>query len=350
MNRRVEILTALLAFIAIAPGTEADDPERVRPSTGTVGELRQASPDTVDTLGEYLDAGHDWLYRRVQHWIEDVDLRFAEPEQAPIVVPLSPLRIGFDSELIHQRGGLQLVATPDLEATVRLPNLERRLKVFITNRDLQESPTDDPTIDRNPIRAGVRFVPLSHVDFELGVRTKMWPSTFAALRWTPEFNAGALRVYPFAKTYAESGLGIGASGGIAFERWSDRWVVRSASYANWVRNTAATDWAQTFVMGYARAVIQERRYDRLATGHDLACGAVVRLSVSGDRVSRTSLYEASVLVKRPLHGGWLYGYVEPVVRWDRNFGWHPDVGVRIGFDALFWGLASLPTEVETYCQ
>jgi len=72
--------------------------------------------------------------------------------------------------------------------------------------------------------------------------------------------------------------------------------------------------AQTFIVGYARAVILERRYDRLATGHDLACGAVALLTVSGNRVSRTSLYEASVLMKRPLHGGWLYGYVEPVVR------------------------------------
>src|SRR5450756_480267 len=33
-----------------------------------------------------------------------------------------------------------------------------------------------------------------------------------------------------------------------------------------------------------------------------------------------------------LHGGWLYGYVEPVVRWNRNFRWHPDIGVRVGLD------------------
>ncbi len=144
-------------------------------------------------------------------------------------------------------------------------------------------------------------------------------------------------MYPFAKTYVESGLGFGTSGGIAFEQWSDRWIVRSASYANWVRNTSATDWTQSFIVGYAGAVIEERRYDRLATGRDLACGAAARVSASGDRVSRTSLHEASVLMKRPLHGGWLYGYFEPVVRWDRAFGWYPDLGVRIGFDALFGG-------------
>jgi hypothetical protein len=190
MNRRVEILCTLLAFIAIALRAEAQDPDWVRPSTGTVGELRRASADAADTVGEYLDAGHDWLYRH-----------------------------------------------------------ERRLKVFVTNMDLQESSPTDPTLDRSPIRAGLRFVPLSHLDFELGARAKVWPSLFAALRWTLEFAVGGLRVYPFAKGYAESGLGLGASGGITLERWSDRWVVRSASYANCAHNTGATDWAQTFFVG-----------------------------------------------------------------------------------------------------
>jgi hypothetical protein len=54
-------------------------------------------------------------------------------------------------------------------------------------------------------------------------------------------------------------------------------------------------------------------------------------------------------MKRPLHGGWLFGYIEPVTQWNRTFGWHPDIGIRIGFDALFWGLASVPTEIGSYC-
>jgi hypothetical protein len=348
MRLRLVIL-CVLASTAIAQRAGADDPERVSPSTGTFEELRKASTEVANTLGEYLDDGHDWLYRRLEHLFENIDTRFAGSGQAPIIVPLSPLRIGFDSEFLHRQGGLQFAARPEFEATLRLPNIERRLKVFITSNDLAESP-GDPALERNPVRAGVRFAPLLHIDFDVGVRAKVWPSAFAALRWGSEFDAGAARAYPFAKTYVESGLGLGVSGGITLERWSGRWIARSASYANWVRNTSATDWSQTFIVGFARAVIQERRYDRLAAGHDLACGAVARVSVSGDRVSRTSLYEASVLFKRPLHGGWLYGYLEPVVRWERDFGWHPDAGIRIGLDALFWGLATLPGEVATYCR
>jgi hypothetical protein len=250
--------------------------------------------------------------------------------------------------LLHRKGGLDVLAKPEFEATLRLPNLEQRFRIFATSADLPESP-GAPVDEPNPLRVGARFLPGSHIGVEFGVQATSSPSAFAALRWAPEFDAGALRVYPFIKTYVQSGLGVGTSGGIAFEHWSDRWIVRSASYGNWVHNTAATDWSQSLIIGYAAGVIQERRYDRFATGRDLACGVAARLSVSGDRASRTSLFEAGVFMKRPLHGGWLFGYVEPVVQWKRDFGWHPDIGVRIGVDALFWGLASLPGEVATYC-
>ena len=67
-------------------------------------------------------------------------------------------------------------------------------------------------------------------------------------------------------------------------------------------------------------------------------------------MSHFAAFEASVLFKRPLRGGWLFGYVEPVVRWERVSDWHPDAGIRAGFDVLLWRLAALPSEVATYCR
>ncbi len=337
-----------LALMLTPIDAHAEDPDRVRPSTGTVSDLRAEVADAAESFVETLDRIHDRLYRWAQHLIDDIDNRFAETDIAPIVAPLSPVRIGFDAEVLHRRGGLGLDGTADFEATLHVPNLERRLKLFVTSDDLQEAPGDQAA-EHNPVRAGLRFSPLSHVEFEVGARAKVWPSAFAASRWASEFNAGSVHVYPFAKVYVESGLGAGVSGGFAAERWSRRWVVRTASYGDWVHNTAALDWTQTLIFGYARAVIQQRRYDRLADGHDLACGVVARLAVAGDRVSRTTLYQGSVQFKRPVLGGWLFGYVGPTVRWDRTQSWHPDIGLSIGFDALFWGLASRPAELSGYC-
>jgi len=342
------ILGVLIASLAISSHAHSEGPEQVRPSTGTVGKLRKASAEAVDTLGKRLDTGHDWLYRRLQRLFEKIDLRFGSPEQAPIVVPLTPVRIGLDAQFLHRQQGLDFSGARDLEATVALPNIERRLKLFVTSADLQETPAD-PAEQRNPLSLGARFAPQSHLNLELGVRASSSPSVFAALRWAQTVSLGAVSLYPFVKPYVQSGLGIGTSGGIALETWRERWMVRSTSYADWVRNTSATNWSQTLVFGYARAVIQERGYDRFATGHDLACGVVARLSVSGDRTSRSSTYEIGVLMKRPLHGGWLFGYVEPLTQWNRTSNWHPDIGIRMGFDALFWGLASMPAEVNSYC-
>ncbi len=321
----------------------------MRPSAGTFAGLRHASTVVAHTVGGHLDKGHDWLYRRLEHLLMNVDQRYADPERTALVVPLSPLRIDLDTEFLNRQHGLSLVPRPNFDATVQLPNIERRLRIFINSNDLAEAP-DNPALDSNPVRAGLRFEPHSRVDFDVGVRLKLKPTAFAALRWAPEYSFGRSRLYPLLKPYVESGLGLGASGGLTLERWSGRWVVRSSSYVNWLRNVSATSWAQTLLLGHAQAVIQEREYGKFTAGRDLACGTVVRLLASGDRLSSASLYEFSVMFKRPLHGGWLYGYFEPLMRWERASDWHPDTGFRIGLDALFWGLSSDPGPVATICR
>jgi hypothetical protein len=345
---RGKIFCVLVASLAVASHARSDEPERVRPTTGTVSALPEPSEQTVDTLAERLDAGHDWLYRQMQHFFEAIDIRFGAASQAPIVVPVSPVRIGIDLQFLHRTDGFGFGGSPDIEVALALPNLERRLKVFVTSASVQEAPAD-PTEQHNPLSLGARFAPQTHLNVELGVQASTSPSAFAALRWAQTISLGPVTLYPFIKPYVQSGVGIATSGGIAIEAWKNQWMVRSTSYGDWVRNASATNWSQTLVFGYARAVIQERRYDLFATGHDLACGVVGRLSVSGDRLSRTSGYEASVLMKRPIHGGWLFGYIEPLTQWNRASGWHPDVGIRAGLDVLFWGLASVPGEVHAYC-
>jgi hypothetical protein len=346
----------MLACIAVWPragagaDTDAENPAQVHPSSGTAEDLRGIAANVADTFGDYLDRGHDWLYRRVQYFIEDVDMWFAPNGTTPLVVPVSPLRIDFDGDFLHKQSGFGLASARTFDFTLRVPNLEHRLRLFVTNDSIQETPVVDPAQQQNPVRAGLRLTPVAHVDVEVGVHAKILPSAFGTVRWSRDLSAESLHIYPFAKLYAETGSGIGVAGGVGADHWSGRWVVRSASYADWERDKAATDWNQTFIVGYARAVIQERRYDRLADGHDLACGVMAKLAVSGDRTSRATLYETSVLLKRPLHGGWLFGYAGPMLRWDRTFGWHPDAGVRIGFDALFWGLATRPAELADYCR
>lgn len=349
--RALLLIAVCASVLQSARAAQADEPEpeRVRPSGGTFAGLRRASTVVAHTVGERADKGHDWLYRRLEHFLVNVDQRYADPQRDALVVPLSPLRIDFDTEFLNRQHGLSLAPRPEFDATLQLPNIERRLRVFVSSNNLAEAP-ENPALERNPVRAGLRFEQHAHINFDLGVRIGLKPTVFAALRWAPQYSFGNSRLYPLLKPYLESGAGLGVSSGLTVERWSGRWVLRSSSYANWLRNESATSWAQTLLLGHAQAVIQEREYGRFTAGRDLACGTAARLVVSGDRLSSASLYEFSVMFKRPLHGGWLYGYFEPLMRWERDSDWHPDTGFRIGLDALFWGLSSDPGPAEKLCR
>ena len=275
------------AITAAAAAAAAEAPEHVYPSSGTFSGLRRASNVVAHNLGERLDKGHDWLYRRLENVIVSVDQRYADPNRTALLVPLSPLRIEFDSDILNRQHGLGFSPRFNFDATIRLPNIERRLRLFITSSNLSEAP-GDAAQERNPVRAGVRFVPHSHVNFDIGVRVKFKPVAFAALRWAPQFDLGSAKLYPLIKPYLESGLGLGVSAGVTLEQWRGRWVARSSSYGNWLRNTSATGWAQTLLLGHAQSVIQERQYGRFTAGRDLACGTPrSRLPVITSRAPRS---------------------------------------------------------------
>ena len=356
-------MRALLLGLALAVSAQAEEsasapapaptpqpgPERVSPSDTPIAALGSDTQQPAHTFGERLDFGHDWLYRRLERILQKVDTRYADPKRTVLVVPVSPMRIDLDTEVLNRQHGLSLSPRLNFDATVRLPNIERRLRLFITSSNLSEAPRNAAT-EREPVRAGLRFAQPSQLDFDVGVRLKLKPSAFAAVRWAPQFNMGSARFYSLVKPYVESGVGLGVSGGFALEHWHGGWVARSSSYGNWLRDSAATSWAQTLLFGHARAVIQERQYGHFTDGRDLACGTVVRATAAGERLSGASLYEFSVLYKRPLHSGWLFGYVEPLVRWERGSDWHPDAGVRIGLDALFWGLSADTAKAAPGCN
>ncbi len=74
-----------------------------------------------------------------------------------LVLPVSPLRVDFDGDFLHKPSGFGLASARSYDATLRVPNLEHRLRLFITNDSLQETPVVDPAQEQNPVRAGLRW-------------------------------------------------------------------------------------------------------------------------------------------------------------------------------------------------
>jgi hypothetical protein len=133
---------------------------------------------------------------------------------------------------------------------------------------------------------------------------------------------------------------VGWANGVNLERWFDHWVVRSASYGNWQRDNHGTEWTQAFIVARAREVIRFGRYSDVLGGRDLARGIGFEGLVSGDSTDKLKRYELSVFYKQATAHRWLYWQVTPFVRWERDYGWHADPGIRISLDALFWDRAS----------
>jgi len=335
------ILLATPAWGQGVPGTEADAPRTavVKPTMLTVPELvaleAQAPPPVG--RGERLDALHDSFYVYVEKLFESLDRQFIDEGVEPVPVIASPFRIALGTELIDRGGSLKTDINTEFDVTLRLPNAERRLKVFLTTEELSETSTVQDS--GSSVRAGLRLGAARFFDFEIGAKLDVPPVAFAAVRWSHRFRSGPWDVQPYAKLFAETDEGVGASAALVVNRWHGRTLFRTATSAKWLEERSATEWAEVLSVSRVAALLEPDRYSARLRGQDLAEAWGMRLQVGGYEISEVDYYEASLFLKRPIHSDWLYVGVQPLVRWDREFAWRADPGNRICFAALFWDLA-----------
>jgi hypothetical protein len=328
------LLLAPPALLAIPARAGPADYVEVAPSEETIARLREESrPATA------LDRWHDRLYLATQNVIARLDARFIEADETPLAVPASPFRIGMESAAIwREDGSIDWIGRADVDVLLHLPNLQKRLHIFITSDNVEES----PGILRgasNGLRAGIRLTPLRYFDFDLGVRADLPPVAFTSLRWQRHLKWSDWELHPLTKIYLETRRGFGVAAGASIDRWMNLWVVRSSSYANWRHRTADTELTQSITIARAREVIRFRDYSDMEAGHDLARGFGLQLRATGTHDTGVQRYEASFFIKQPTRARWLYWHIAPLVTWERRFGWHPDPGIRLGLDALFWDVS-----------
>lgn len=343
----LNLLSAGLVWSEPARALAADDPLSgprtavVKPTDQTVDEilaLAAAQPPPGDGAGEQADALHDGLYAGLQRAFRWIDTRFVGDDERPVSVPASPFTITLGPTVIKR--GDRYVADVDAEfdVTLKLPNLQRRASVFLTTEDLSEI-SESRDSGQRTVRAGLRVGALRYVDVELGAKLDAPPVGYAALRWSRRWHRGDWDVHPYAKLFAQTDDGVGASAALIVNHWHGRTLARSVSSAKWLRDRQATEWGQTFTLARIDALLEPDQYSARLRGQDLADGWGIRVHAGGSDTSATDCYEVGPFLKRPLHSDWLYFAVQPVVRWERQYGWRADPGLRLGFYALFWGLA-----------
>ncbi|MBX3694495.1 MAG: hypothetical protein KF790_04930 [Steroidobacteraceae bacterium] len=312
---------------------------RYGPTASTVGEIHERSAQATAPLDfwQRLDHGHDRIYARMQEYVEATDRRFAKPGTELLPVPAAPFRIGVTGEFIDRRDGLDFQPDLDFDVQLRLPNIEQRLRIFITSVDLDESPRD--ASEDTELRAGLRYELRKYVNFDIGVKAEAPPVAFMSVRWAREYHLGRWDFYPLAKLFAETDESIGYAAATTFDHWSGGRLLRSSSFVKWRQDRDEMEWTQTLIHARARQIIVPDRYGSYLRASDIGHGWGLRLLASGENMHGASRYEASLFFKRPTTSRWLYWVVEPLVTWEREYAWRADPGIRIGLDALFWDLA-----------
>ena len=315
----------------------------VKPTDQTIDEIlaleAAASPLVEDAgAGERLDALHDDLYASMQRVFKSLDTLFVDDGSRPLAVPASPFSISIGPAVMKHGDRYLADLDAEFDVTLRLPNLQRRASLFLTTEDLSEvgASTDS---GRQTVRAGVRYAAPRAFDIEFGAKLDAPPVGYAALRWSRRWHRGDWDAQPYAKLFAQTDDGVGASAALIVNHWRGRTLLRSVSSARWLRDRQATGWSHSFSLARIEAVLEPDLRSARLLGQDLADGWGLRVQAGGDDTSAVDHYEVGPFLKRPLHSDWLYFSAQPVVRWERRHGWRADPGLRFGFYALFWGLA-----------
>lgn len=320
------------------PATSPGD-RRYRPTTLSTEEIRARNAEAPLPLDfrQRVDYTHDRIYAWTQSGVQGLDHWVADKDKPLKPVPAAPFRLSVDSGWIKREGGLDFELDMDFDIALQLPNLEDRLRIFITSGELDEAPED--VRDDSRLSAGLRYQLFRHLDFDLGVRLDAPPVPFAALKWTHEIALGRWDFYPFAKVFVETEESAGFAAAATFDRWSGRHLFRTSTYAKWRADRDRTQWSETLIYARALQLIVPDRYGSYPRANDIGHGYGLRLLASGETGRAVDRYEAGIFYRRPTPLRWLYWSVEPMVRWSREYGWNADPGVRLGLEALFWDLA-----------
>ena len=323
----------------MAAAAAAARAQRRRPTALTVEEIRAQSAGVRPPLDfqQRLDQAHDRTYTWMQGVVEATDHRFADKDRQLTPIPAAPFRLGVMTENIDRSGKMDFNLDVNLDIALSLPNIEKRLRIFVTSDGLDEGPRS--ARESSSLRAGLRYGLGRFFDFDVGVRVDVPPVAFASIKWAREYQLGDWDFYPFAKIFAETKESVGYAAATTFDRWSGRNLVRSSTYAKWREDRNRTEWSQTFIYARAHELLVPERYGSYPRANDIGRGWGLRLLASGVDTSEVTYYEAGVFYARPTANHWLFWSVEPLVNWDRNYGWKADPGIKLGVNALFWDLA-----------
>jgi hypothetical protein len=272
----------------------------------------------------------------VQETIANVDGRFVPENAEKERVPVSKFRVGLYGKIVEEEK-IEYKFDPEFDIEMNTPNIERRLSLILTSEELGELPGTDPTERDQGLRLGMSYELPAGFKAVAGLKWKWPPDPYAKLDWARQWSLAKWKIYPGMNGYWKLEDGLGSSVAFTCDRWFGRGLFRSSTGASLTEHPDEGEWSQTFIIGYARKLIDESKIGERASGRDLAHGGGFRYRIAGDTETGViQTHEGLLFLKRPLRKKWAYFVFALVATFRNERDWEAEPGVRIGLDMLFW--------------
>lgn len=253
--------------------------------------------------------------------------------------PMSRFRLGTYLRFEKIDNKLTVKVKPEVEAHLKLPNLERRWSIFIDSSRFEDLPGVDPTERKNNLDIGLQNVQEGfHLHSSLGLRWRGEPVGIAKTEWRPSHSIGQTTIYPRQRLFYETQEGFGEITSLTLNRWYGKNFARIVSAGKWTEHTTGIEWEQTVILGRACRLIEENKQTDIATDEDVAKGISIRYSVFGHNSTsdrQIDRHRLTLIYRHPIYRNWIFFQIEPGVEWLDEDDWTVIPSVQIGIDTLF---------------
>lgn len=301
----------------------------------------EEKPEVFGSWTERLDYLASNVPRRVDTPIRTVDEYFAPEGMEKKKASQTKTRIGLYAELVEDEG-FDISFEPDFEIEVDLPNIERRMKLFVESGREDDLPGRSLSErDDQGVTIGVgEWMENLNIMVDAGIRTRIPPELFARLSWRPRWSWKSWKYLPEQRVFWESNdKGFGSLTQLGIYRWigeQKEVFFRSQSAGKINEDTDGFEWEQTLKLGRVKELIEEDRRGRGVGADDLARGYGIRYSLFGEDTIITE-HRFGFGWRFPVYQRWLFADIKPGLEWKNDNDFETAYRLDVGIDVLFWG-------------